>query len=298
MIPYWSDERGRYGTGEDYDWFQKYPDGVETFESEDELWTCTYVEGGVEILRYNGNATDIIVPSEIAGKPVVMLNCTFDGFVELKSAVIPEGVTDIQGAFYGCEGLEKVSLPDSIVEMDWAFNCCYSLKDINFPARVKNVSWAFQFVDIKYIEFPQGVENVAGVMPGTESIEAVFVPKSVKCLYEAFSDCDNLKKVVLEDGICSIEEWAFFNCTNLHELTIPESVVEIAPKSVGIMEIREYTDLEKTAYRIKGEQVVPGFVIKGVSGSVAEKYARENGIQFVAIDVDDNVPSVSPQIGK
>lgn len=33
---------------------------------------------------------------------VVMLNSTFDGFVELKSVVIPEGVTNIQGAFYGC----------------------------------------------------------------------------------------------------------------------------------------------------------------------------------------------------
>lgn len=284
MIPYWNDERGRYGTGESYDWFPKYPEGVETFESEDELWTCTEVEGGIEILRYNGNATDIIVPSEIAGKPVVMLNSTFDGFVELKNVVIPEGVTNIQGAFYGCEGLEKVSLPNSIVEMDWAFNSCYSLKDINFPVRVKDVSWAFQFVDIKCMEFPQGVENVASVMPGTENVESVFIPKSVKCLYEAFADCVNLKEVVLEDGLHSIEEWAFFNCINLCELTIPESVVEIEPKSVGIMEIREYTDLEKTAYRIKGEQVVPGFVIKGVLGSVAEKYAHENGIRFVAID--------------
>lgn len=30
----------------------------------------------------------VIVPSEIDGKQVIMLNFTFDGFVELKSAVI------------------------------------------------------------------------------------------------------------------------------------------------------------------------------------------------------------------
>ena len=284
MIPYWSDERGRYGTGESYDWFPKYPDGVKTFESEDELWTCTEVEDGVEILRYNGNATDIIVPSEIYGKQVVMLNSVFDGFVELKSVAIPEGVTNIQGAFYGCESLEKVSLPDSLVEMDWAFNSCYSLKDIYIPAKVKDVSWALQFTDIKYIKFPQGVENIANVMPGTESIESVFIPKSVKCMYEAFADCENLKEVVLEEGLHSIEEYAFYNCTNLRELTIPPSVAEIQSKSVGIMEIREYTDSNKMAYRIKGEQVIPGFIIKGVSGSVAEKYARENKIQFIVIN--------------
>ncbi len=289
MTPYWSDERGRYGTGESYDWFQKYPDGVETFESEDELWTCTEVEGGVEILRYNGNATDVIVPSVIAGKPVVMLNSTFDGFWELKSAVLPEGVTNIQGAFYGCEGLEKVSLPNSIIEMDWAFNSCYSLKDIDFPTGVKDISWALQFVNIKHIEFPQGVEYLASVMPGTESIEAVFIPKSVKCLYEAFADCGNLKEVVLEDGITKIDEYAFFHCTNLRELTIPKSVMEIEPRSVGIMEIREYTGPDKISYRMKGEQVIPGFVIKGVSGSVAEKYAHKNGIQFIAIDYPPTV---------
>ena len=28
MKPYWSNERGRYGTGESYDWFPKYEDGV------------------------------------------------------------------------------------------------------------------------------------------------------------------------------------------------------------------------------------------------------------------------------
>ena len=283
MLPYWSDERGRYGTGESYDWFQKYQDGVETFESEDGLWTCTEVEGGVEVLRYNGNATDIIVPSVIDGKQVIMLNSTFDGFWELKSVVIPEGVINIEGVFYGCEGLEKVSLPNSIVDMDWAFNCCYSLKEIDFPTNVKDISWALQCVDIRHIEFPQGVEHLASVMPGTDSIESVFIPKSVKCLYEAFADCENLKEVVLEDGLSKIDEYAFYHCVNLRELVIPESVAEIEARSVGIMEVREYTGPDKTAYRIKGEQVIPGFVIKGVSGSVAEKYALENGIQFVAI---------------
>ena len=45
-------------------------------------------------------------------------------------------------------------------------------------------------------------------------------------------DCENLKKVVLEEGLRSIEDWAFFNCVNMRELTIPESVVTIEQKSV------------------------------------------------------------------
>lgn len=48
-----------------------------------------------------------------------------------------------------------------------------------------------------------------------------------------------------------IDQWAFYHCPALLELTIPESVTEFGDKSVGYMEIREYTSPEKTAYRKK-----------------------------------------------
>lgn len=49
------------------------------------------------------------------------------------------------------------------------------------------------------------------------------------------------------------------------------------------MEIREYTDSNKTAFRIKGDCIIPGFYIKGVKGSPAEEYARTNGISFIPL---------------
>ncbi len=222
MTAYWSEERGRYGTGESYEYFPKYEDGVQTFESEDGLWTCTNLESGVEILRYNGNEVHLVIPSEIKGERVISLESTFDGFTELKSVVVPEGVTSIGTAFHGCEQLE-------------------------------------------------------------EALEYAYIPGSVKDLTEAFGDCINLKEAVMEHGVMSIGDYAFFHCTSLKELAIPESVTEFGTKAVGIMEIREYTSPEKSAFRIKGYQTVSGFQIKGKSGSKAEEYARENGIAFVQI---------------
>lgn len=285
MSAYYSDGRGRYGTGESYDWFWKYEedDTVEITTSSDGLWTYAAAPNGIELLRYNGNDTNIAVPSRIDGKNVVALDSTFDGFYELKSAVIPKGVTSIVGAFYGCEGLEQVTLPEGIVDMEYAFNSCYSLKNIDIPSSAKRFSWAFEGTGIESIAFPQGTEDISRAFLGSAFLRTVFIPKSMTDSYEAFSDCEALTEVVIEDGVKKIDQWAFYHCPALLELTIPESVTEFGDKSVGYMEIREYTSPEKTAYRIKGKQIVPGFQIKGISGSAAEQYARENKIPFIAL---------------
>ncbi|MEW9095339.1 MAG: leucine-rich repeat domain-containing protein [Clostridiaceae bacterium] len=284
MKAYYSDRRGRYGTGESYDWFYKYEnEDVEIFTSSDSLWTYTPIDGGIEILRYNGNNINIVVPAVIDGKNVVSLDSTFDGFYELKRAVIPEGVISVAGVFHGCEGLEDVTLPKSLVDMTYAFNCCYSLKNIDMPPRVRNFSWAFEGTKLESLIFPQGTEDISHVFCGSEYIKYAFIPNGVTNSYEAFSDCDVLTEVVIEDGVTSIDEWAFFHCPSLLELTIPASVTEFGKNSVGFMEMREYTSPEKIGFKIKGQQVVPGFKIKGTPGSVAEKYAKENGIEFVSL---------------
>ncbi len=281
MTPYWNDWRGRYGTGESYDFFYKYEDGVETFESEDGLWTCTDLEDGVEILRYNGNEINIVIPSVINGKKVVSLESTFDGFTELKSVIVPEGVTSIETAFYGCENLEQVILPQSVVNMCYAFNCCFALNKIDIWGAVRDISWAFESTGLRRIELPYGTENIAHAFMACEDLEYAYIPGTAKDLMEAFADCVNLRAVVIEDGVTSIGDYAFFHCTSLKELTIPESVTEFGTQAVGIMEIREY--LSPGAFKIKGHQIVPGFKIKGKAGSKAEEYARENEIEFVRI---------------
>ncbi|MBO5094275.1 MAG: leucine-rich repeat domain-containing protein [Lachnospiraceae bacterium] len=283
MTAYWSNECGRYGTGESYDYFPKYEEGVETFESEDGLWTCTNLEDGIELLRYNGSEANLTVPSEMMGRRVVSLESTFDGFTALKSIVIPESVTSIEGAFYGCESLEQVSLPEHIVSLHYAFNCCFELKRIDLPAALKNASWAFESTGIRTAKLPDGIEDISHAFMNCGRLERAYIPGTAKDLTEAFTDCESLREVSIENGVTRIGDYAFFNCISLKELTIPESVTEFGKKSVGVMEIREYASPEKLAFRIKGYQVVPGFQIKGKAGSKAEEYARENGIEFVRI---------------
>ncbi len=140
MRAYYDDDRGRYGTGESYDYFWKYDEdeSVRIVTSEDGLWTYAVkaedeAGGGIELVRYNGDQTEIAVPDSVDGRPVTALSGTFDGFYELKRVSVPEGVISIEGAFYGCEGLENVALPDSLEEMPHGLNGCRSLKDVKIP---------------------------------------------------------------------------------------------------------------------------------------------------------------------
>ncbi|MDE7210299.1 MAG: leucine-rich repeat protein [Lachnospiraceae bacterium] len=291
MEAYYSDGRGRYGTGESFDYFCKYEDcddEPQIFTSSDGLWTYGFAEPNVpsdkiEILRYNGCETNITVPETLDGKSVVALDDTFNSFFELESVVVPEGVTDIVGAFYGCEGLKKVTLPQSLENMEYALNCCFSLEEINIPPKVEDFSHTFSGTGIKTFVFPQGTKTIYSSFFDSEAIQKVVIPGSVLDTTEAFSDCENLSEVTLEDGIEEIGDYTFFHCTSLLELTIPESVKTFGKFSVGYMEIREYTDSRKMAFRIKGKCIVPGFRIKGFQGSAAEQYAKENNIPFIAL---------------
>lgn len=287
MNAYYDDNRGRYGTGESYDYFWKYEkfcyETDDIFTSSDGLWNYALTDDGIELLRYNGNQIHINIPSFVDNKKVVSLESTFDGFYELKSVTVPDGVMIISGAFYGCEGLEDVSLPTSIRDLTYAFNCCYSLKSLSIPPYVENFSWAFEGTKITSFRFPDNTKNISHSFMGSEHLKSVYIPKSITDSYEAFSDCEALEHVIIEDGVTSVSEYAFYNCISLKELTIPQSVTQFQDKCIGYMEVREYTDADKSAYRIKGEAIVPDFKIKGISGSAVEEYAKNNGIPFISL---------------
>lgn len=285
MDAYWSDGRGRYGTGESYDyfWMLESKEDNELYTSSDGLWTYWMLEDGLELLRYNGNEIHICIPSVIDGRKVTSLANTFDGFYELKSAEIPKGVVSIVGAFYGCEGLEDVRLPEGLENMSHAFDCCISLKNIHVPDSVTDFSYAFTETAIESFTFPQGTLIISNAFFNCRTLKQVIIPKTVCKSEEAFSDCDALEYVELENGIEKLDDYMFFHCLSLKELKIPESVREFGDKSVGIMEVREYIGDENAVirgYKLKGYDRIGDFQIIGVPDSAAEHYANEHGISF------------------
>ena len=88
-------------------------------------------DGTVEITGYTGDATELNIPSEIAGKSVAYIGSSaFENNDILISITIPDGVTSIGSyTFYNCDSLTNVTIPDSITKIGyWAF---YSTPFVN-----------------------------------------------------------------------------------------------------------------------------------------------------------------------
>jgi hypothetical protein len=86
---------------------------------------------GVVIQGYKGNATTLIVPSEIEGFPVTEM---FKNCKALKSFTIPEGITFIGLGAFESSGLTSIVIPEGVkVIAVSAFMYCKDLKSVTLP---------------------------------------------------------------------------------------------------------------------------------------------------------------------
>ena len=84
----------------------------------------TVSDEGVTITRYKGIDADVIVPAQIDGLQVICLGAgAFDSDYNLRSVVLPEGLTRIEGApFSRCFNLTRIILPDKSITIKWRTN--------------------------------------------------------------------------------------------------------------------------------------------------------------------------------
>jgi hypothetical protein len=154
---------------------------------------------GVVITKYKGKGGDVVIPAAIGGKAVVGIGDeAFSGNKSLTSVTIPDGVTSIGEAFYGCFRLKAVSVA--------AANRQY--KDIDGVLFTKDGKIL--------VDYPRGGKTTYTIPDGVTSIEA-----------GAFYWFESLASVTIPEGLTSIGYEAFFNCSSLTSVTIPPSVTSI-----------------------------------------------------------------------
>ena len=210
----------------------------------------------------------------------------------MKNIIIPEGVVRISvDAFYYCSNLTSITLPDSLKYISWyAFGWCTNLESITIPS---GVTWvgddAFAYCrKLKSISIPQGVSQISHwifydctnlesitIYDGIEFIgiyafydctklKEIAIPSSVKSIQKyAFAYCRSLQNVVLPRSVTSLGEKAFLNCSSLETITIPDSVTEISSSAFDGCSSK--------------------LTIKGAKGSLAEKFAKQQGFKFEVV---------------
>ncbi len=91
------------------------------------------------LMKYLGNAADIVIPSRINNRPVTDLGgyifATCSNRDRIRSVVIPKGITYIPiGAFDNCSSLISVTVPEGVTRICRnAFSGCKSLSYIKLP---------------------------------------------------------------------------------------------------------------------------------------------------------------------
>ncbi len=189
---------------------------------------------------------EITIPKDAT----VIQDMAFQNCKGLTDIIIPDGVTTIgNSAFSGCTGLKSITIPSSVTSIkNSAFSQCLALTDVHYTGTMdqwweitintggnsKLINATIHTVgDDESFDVESGScgENVNWVLDseGTLTISGSGDMEN----YESgtrtpwFSRRGYIKKVVIENGVTGIGDYAFFACEVLNEVSVPNSVTSI-----------------------------------------------------------------------
>ena len=143
----------------------------------------------------------------------------------LTTLTIPNSVTYIYThAFSGCSGLTSVIIPKSVIFIgSCAFADCKSLKSVY-------ISDIFDWCNIYYEdELSNPLYYASHLYLNNEELRDLVIPNGVTSIrYYAFANCSSLTSVVIPNSVTSIHDGAFKNCSSLASINIPNSVTSIS----------------------------------------------------------------------
>ena len=159
-----------------------------------------------------------------------------------KNTIIPNSVTAIGNlAFWGCEGLTCIDIPNSVTEICYgAFYGCSGLTSIVIPNSVTAIGhFAFAWCPgLTSIDIPNSVTEIGvGVFDDCSGLASIVV-ESGNPRYDSRNNCNAIietadntliygcKNTTIPNSVTIIGD-AFFGCTGLTSIDIPNSVTEI-----------------------------------------------------------------------
>ena len=101
------------------------------------------------------------------------------------------------------------------------------VKDIIISKGIESIGYgAFGFcTQMEYIKLPNTIQNIGEYTFANTSLKSITIPGSVTTIQRGiFGGCEVLGKVILEEGVTTIEGQAFWGITSIKEITIPSTV--------------------------------------------------------------------------
>ncbi len=267
------------------------------------------IEDGT-LVTYLGKAADIVIPEGVwrIGMGVFIEN------KHVQSVVLPKSLTWIERfAFAECKNLKRITIPASVTCIGKGAFSDSGLEEVVIEGNTEIGLWAFDGTPWKELELKQqGGFARAGVLLSVDpelthytippevkiigrdafknsKIKEIDIPKGVTKLDICAFSYSELERISLPDTLRVIESYAFSNCENLTELTIPKSVTDIDSGAFQdlpncVITILNESDNEEL-FRISDDAFAFGQLIPHIKevrvpyGSVAMRYAVKAGLK-------------------
>jgi hypothetical protein len=158
--------------------------------------------------------------------PLYYAKHLFVNGAEVKDLVIPEGVSVINDdAFYGCEGLTSVTFPEGVTTIGAsAFGSCTNLASVTIPKSLTYIGGG-AFSSCTALNAVH-VSDVAAwcAIPFLESTGS----NPLKLAGHLFMNGEEVKDLVIPEGVTSISYGAFNGCKEFNSVSIPSTLTKIS----------------------------------------------------------------------
>ena len=224
--------------------------------------------------------TSIEIPSSVTS----IGNEAFSNCGDLTSVTIGNGVTNIgNNAFAFCSGLTSIEIPSSVTNIRYeAFWGCTGLTSVTIGNGVTNIGYdVFNncsrltsiVVDEGNSVYDSRNDCNAIIKTASNTLIAgcknTIIPEGVTSIGEsAFGDCSGLTSIKIPEGVTSIGEYAFYRCSGLTSIEIPSSVT-----SIDDYAFYGCSSLTSITSHIAAEDLfVPGYAAFGINKDACTLY--------------------------
>lgn len=242
---------------------------------------------------------------------------TFYGSSALTDISLPNDIKAIGSyAFYGCTSISDITLPNSITSLgDYTFYCCTALKNINIPKNVNSIGkYTFYNCGLESLNIPDHITFIGNQAFGScEGLTEIVLPDSITEMGEgAFYNTgyynneanwidgvlyvgSHLIKAqrssisgsyTVKEGTRTISPEAFYNCTALNGIVMPDSVVFIGQNAFKNAKI--YT-AEIPTIAISHVKTNNLRRLTIISGTQINNYALQNCTALTTVTLNDEI---------
>lgn len=186
------------------------------------------IGSSVEVIEDNAFSECGLLKSVDLNKNVRIIgNGVFENCIELNNILLPESVQEIGNrTFCGCESLKEINIPSGVTKINHSvFKNCTSLKRIFISENIQEYGYSafLNCVALEEIVISRATDEKE-FSENNGLTEGRFNTKTVAIGSNAFFGCTKLTYIKLPDSITEIDKGAFSGCTNLKDITLPNTL--------------------------------------------------------------------------